>query len=955
MPRWVDRRNGANAREVAFSILMNIPNGQIPTGAAASPLRLREWFDQCVDQPPNQREAWIAKQSLDHAEEAALRRLLAGADSGCALDMAPSERAARIGVAPPNTAAGLVGQTIGAFKLTRLLGQGGMATVFLGEREGKDFRQQVAVKLLSRGLYSEIEQRLFRRERQALAALSHPNIAHLIDGGITDAGIPYIVLEFVDGTSLVEYAADHQLDLRARLLLFVVVCRAVAAAHRLLIVHRDIKPSNILVDGGGQVKLLDFGIAKLLGDTEGGTTRNGIVAMTPAYAAPEQHSGGSISTATDVYSLGVLLQELLLGEQQSVNSSKPRRPSERISEMATDLWSMPMPRATLRNALRGDLDNIVMKALAFEAERRYASAAELADDIERHLGAQPVNAHPPSNWYRTRKFVQRHRGSVATTVTFVLAIIAALAIAIWQAQVARGEAERANAMRGFIVDAFAQAKPSTPRAEPPSIVEVTEQAIATARADQSMSARVRIELLTQLGNVLRGQGRAEASLALSQSNFKEARAQLGDRDSITLYAGHELLQNLIVEGDLAPARELVDTLIASVPSAEAGLRSRMLRDSARIATLEKNQARALNDGSEALRVARAADDEGELSSTLFEFGNMQLSTGDVTGAIATFEETLALRTRNLGARHVNVAAVHTALSRAYRRRGQTDRAVTSARAALDITRAVLPPGHYRLGFQYNALAIALIAQREFVQAGEAAAEALRINRAAYGEAHAETIAALTWVGRTDQLIGDAAKAADELRDAMHRSIARVGVAHADTLAIQASLGEALAGSGAAADGIRELREATDGFAALAKPDPARQALAIEALIRIQLDSGEAADALPHVDQLDRTLATLRSPDAYWIGRATALRARVMQRVGRGDEAIKRYGVAEVELASSSTPDPLLQAEVAIGRAELARESAEASAGERTATALKIFDALRAPPLSLTARAQSLRD
>lgn len=934
---------------------MNVPNSPTAAGADTPSSRLRDLFDRCIDQSAEEREAWIVTHVPDHAEQGALRRLLTASDTAGALDMPPSERAARIGVEPSNTAAGLIGQTIGAFKLTRLLGQGGMATVFLGERDTADFRQQVAVKLLRRGLYSEIEQRLFRRERQALAALSHPNIAHLIDGGITDAGIPYIVLEFVDGMSLVEHAVEHQLDLRARLRLFVVVCRAVAAAHRLLIVHRDIKPSNILVDGDGQVKLLDFGIAKLLGEPEDGSTRSGLAALTPGYAAPEQHTGGTISTATDVYALGVLLQELLLGERPSIQAAVPRRPSARVVELPTDLWSLPMPRAALRAALVGDLDNIVLKALDFEAERRYASAAELADDIERHLGAQPVNAHPPSNWYRTRKFVQRHRGGVATTVAFLLAILAALAIALWQTHVARAQAERANAMRGFIVDAFAQAKPSTPRDEPPSIVEVAEQAIETARADPSLSMPVRIELLTALGNVLRGQGRTESSLALSRSNFEQARVQLGERDPITMQAGHELVQNLIVEADLVPARELVDRLSAAVPANEAGLHARLLRDSARIATLEKNPARALADGAAALRVARAAGDDGELSSTLFEFGNMQLSTGDVAGAIVTYEETLALRTRNLGARHVNVAAVHTALSRAYRRHGEIDRAVQSVRTALDITRSVLPPDHYRLGFQYNALAIALVAQREFADARAAAAEALRINRVAYGEAHFETIGALSWVGRIDLLLGEGTRAVAELREALQLSIARVGAAHADTLAIQASFGEALAGSGAAADGIRELRSATGGFAVLAKPDAARQALAIEAIVRTQLDSGDSTAALSSVDQLDATLTSVRSPDAYWIGRAAVLRALALQRAGRVDESIVQYAAAEAALSASSTRDPLLRAEMAIGRAEVARESADAAAGELTARALEAFDSLRAPPPALNARAQRLRD
>ena len=716
--------------------------------------RLRRLFDLAMDELPAQREQWLETHITDSAERTALQRLLAAAGRDGALDLPSDERAARIGVEPVASLQGLIGQSVGAFKLVRLLGQGGMATVFLGEREGSDFQQQVAIKLLRRGLYSEIEQRLFRRERQALAALSHPNIAHLIDGGITHAGIPYIVLEFVDGMTLVEHAVEHQLDLRARLRLFVVVCRAVAAAHRLLIVHRDIKPSNILVDADGQVKLLDFGIAKLLGEPEDGTTRSGMSALTPGYAAPEQHAGGTISTATDVYALGVLLQELLLGERPSLIAAEPRRPSTRIAELSTDLWSLPMPRAALRSALRGDLDNIVLKALEHEAERRYASAAELADDIERHLGAQPVNAHPPSNWYRTRKFVQRHRGGVATTVAFLLATFAALAIALWQTHVARAEAERANAMRNFIVDAFAQAKPGSPRDEPPNIVEVVDQAIETARADLQLSPRVRIELLTQLGNVLRGQGRMPQAFELLRGNYEQARMQLGEGDPVTLASGRELVLSMYMKGDPAGARELVDRLLDLVPNAEHALHSRLLRDSARIATLEKDNARALADGADALRIARRVGDAGELSSTLFEFGNMQLSTGDLSGAITTYEETLALRTRYLGPRHVNVAAVHTALSRAWRRSGDLDRAVQAVRTALDINRAVLPADHYRLGFQYNALAVGLVAQRDFGAARSAAAEALRINRAANGDAHPETINAMSWVGRIELALGE---------------------------------------------------------------------------------------------------------------------------------------------------------------------------------------------------------
>jgi serine/threonine-protein kinase len=459
---------------------------------------------------------------VDEALRSALLRLLrAAANRRGPMDMPALERAARIGDdAEPDVTQGLIGERVGAFRLTALLGQGGMATVFLGQREGADFHHEVAVKLLRRGLYSEVEQRLFRRERQALASLSHPNIAHLIDGGITASGIPYLAIEFVDGIPITAFVADSQLDVRARLRLFGVVCRAVEAAHRQLIVHRDIKPSNILVTADGTVKLLDFGIAKLLDDDDEKLTRSALVPLTPGYAAPEQYAGGRITTATDVYALGVLLHELLLGERPVATDPVPR-PSSRVAELTTDLWQLPAPRPSLRVALKGDLDNILAKALAIEPERRYPTAAGLADDIERHLDARPVGAHPPSRWYRARKFVRRHRGGVVVSTLLMLAVLASLGIALWQANVARqssmvarDEAMRANAVRDFLVSVFRGAQPGLPSDRRPGIEQLVDDATQQALADRAMSEPVRTDLLIALAEVGQSLGTYDRALDL---------------------------------------------------------------------------------------------------------------------------------------------------------------------------------------------------------------------------------------------------------------------------------------------------------------------------------------------------------------------------------------------------------------------------------------------------------
>ncbi|HEV7489239.1 MAG TPA: serine/threonine-protein kinase, partial [Rhodanobacteraceae bacterium] len=431
--------------------------------------RLRALFDEAVDLSDAQRAAWIDENVADEKERSALERLLEAADTTDRgfLDTPIGEHASRL-TEETGLAENLVGQRIGAFRLVRLLGKGGMAAVFLGAREGNDFRQDVAIKLLRRGLYSEIEQRLFLRERQVLASLNHPNIARLFDGGLTDAGVPYLVMEYVDGKPITHYAKEHALDLSARLDLFLTVCRSVEAAHRALIVHRDIKPSNILVATDGTVKLLDFGIAKLLEENVESAT---LGVYTPDYAAPEQITAQRVTTATDVYALGVLLHELLLGQRPARVTKRPSTVVPNTS--ASTASAANLASAQLRKRLRGDLDNILLKALAPEPEQRYASAGAFAEDIERHIAGQPVTAHPPSGWYRARKFVTRHKVAVLTTAAFLLAIVAALGVALWQAgvareqaQAARGQAARADATRQFLVGVFDQAEPDANLGKP---------------------------------------------------------------------------------------------------------------------------------------------------------------------------------------------------------------------------------------------------------------------------------------------------------------------------------------------------------------------------------------------------------------------------------------------------------------------------------------------------------
>jgi serine/threonine protein kinase/Tfp pilus assembly protein PilF len=363
-----------------------------------------------------------------------------------------------------------VGKRFGAYRILREIGRGGMGAVFLAERADGEFQQQVALKIIRHSFDREIEKH-FRRERQILASLNHPNIAKLIDGGVSETGELFLVMEFIEGEPLVEFAEKQQLTIAERLQLFLDICHAVSFAHQNLIVHRDLKPSNILVTEDGAPKLLDFGLAKLSeqpGVSAGLTdsplvavnaselTQTGFRAFTPAYASPEQILGKSVTTASDVFSLGVILYELLTNEKPFHFEGKSL--DEIIRTVTTGEPSLPSrvvhsgePGGPGRQRqLRGDLDNITLKALQKDLTRRYQFVSELTDDIERHLEHLPISARPNTLSYRVSRFYQRNRVAVSATVFVILALIAGLGIALWQNSKARNENAKAEAINAFL-------------------------------------------------------------------------------------------------------------------------------------------------------------------------------------------------------------------------------------------------------------------------------------------------------------------------------------------------------------------------------------------------------------------------------------------------------------------------------------------------------------------------
>ena len=447
----------------------------------------------------------------------------------------------------------LAGQLVGAYRLTEEIGRGGMGVVYAATRD-EDFQQKVAVKIVKRGMDTDFVLSRFRQERQVLAALSHPNVARLLDGGATEDGRPFLVMEFIEGVPIDRFCDERKLTIQERLKLFREVCAAVGYSHQRLIIHRDIKPSNILVTADGAPKLLDFGIAKLLDSTLASAsyqpTATAARMLTPDYASPEQLRGEEITTVSDVYSLGVLLYFLLIGHLPFnfnagrldvfaglVSEQKPERPSALITRSGKTtaknrgaktgdqaLIKIAGNRATeperLRRYLADDLDNIVLKALRKESDRRYSSVEQLSEDIRRHLEGLPVKARGDNFSYKFRKFVQRHRASVIAAALLFLTLLGGIAATSWQARIARqeslrAEAESERAQRRFnesrrlteslmfeLHDAIRDLQGATPAREllAKKTLEHLDSLIADAENDATLQSELAIAYIN-LGNI----------------------------------------------------------------------------------------------------------------------------------------------------------------------------------------------------------------------------------------------------------------------------------------------------------------------------------------------------------------------------------------------------------------------------------------------------------------------
>ena len=804
---------------------------------------LSPYLDEALEIPTSDRGAWLESVfARDPAIARDLQKLLAERD----LLRGSSFLEAAVPLSPALLTQSLEGQTVGAYRLLSCIGQGGMGSIWLAERCDGRFEGRAAVKLLNIALIGRAGEERFRREGTILARLAHPNIARLIDAGITDAGQPYLILEHVAGMNIDRYCNEHALRVDARVRLFLDVLEAVIHAHANLIVHRDIKPANVLVTDDGRIKLLDFGIAKLLQEDgrwdqpgqESALTREAGTALTPEYAAPEQISRGVITTATDVYALGVLLFVLLTGQHpagaavqspltliRAIVDTEPSRVSDAVAE-GTARETRHASRcgttiSKLRRSLRGDLDTIVAKALKKTPDQRYASAAAFAEDVRRYLRQEPISARPDTFGYSAMKFVRRHVQGLTIAALFTLALGGSTtfytARLARERDRARREAAKATRVSELMVGLLSGADPIANRAtaEGPTVRTLLDAGAEQARRDLVDQPDVQADILTVLGRIYRRMG-------------------VFDRAQV-------LLEQALAVGQRAY-------------------------------------------GGDDLRVAQ----------TLNDLGVLLTDKGDYAGAARHLEQALSIRRTRLGPQHADVAVTLVELGRVYQDLGFNQRADPLLRESLDIRRRVLGEDHRETAVSLSAVASVLRLNGDLTGAETLLRRSLELNRKTRGEYHANTGSSLHDLAVVTASRGDYRTAESMLRQALVIHRRALGESHPNVATTLNSLSRVLVEQGR----YDEAADALDRALAIARPALGRdhQLVAIYTLnlaaVQLKRKNAAAAETLARDGLRIRSLAPGLVPnrrrtfpeDDWSIGGATSLVGASLLALGRVPEA-----------------------------------------------------------------------
>jgi len=781
---------------------------------------LNVYLDQALDLPIGRREEWLRElESKEPTIAAEIRRLLA---SGAT---ARFESFLNEPVTPaPMTPA--AGEALGSFRILRELGQGGMAVVYLAERADGHYSQQVALKVLRFGLKGSQAQFHFTQERQILASLDHQSIARLIDAGITISGLPYLVMEYVEGVPIDRYCDEHRLAIDARLKLFLQVADAVRYAHRHLIVHRDLKPSNIVVTREGTVKLLDFGIAKLLApgrfEHAAPPTLDGLRLMTPEYASPEQVRGEQVTTATDIYQLGILLYVLLTGREpypvrgrtpieafRAICETEPVRPSTAIGRTEEDdparvqwLEGISLTRATnphrLRRSLRTDLDAIILKALRKEPAQRYTSVEWFVDDIRRHQAGLAVSAYNGVWAYHARKFVRRH--AMVLTVAGVAILTVAFLTTWYTIQLAnernraRLEATSATQVAEFLASVF---RGSSSRVANGSTTarELLDRGAARIETELANQPKIRARLLNVIGDVylqydLDEQARPLLERALQQNTELFGRNSKEAADSLVALAA------LARDGDDLPKALELFKEVLRIREQVLGPHHVSVADT--LSSLSATYAR-LGDAPSALRTSERAldiykhsldpDDERILSATNI-FAAAAIDAGDLRRARAEWEQLLPRIARSLGTNHRNYASVIGNLGYLRIELGEYDGVEQQLKRSIEIYEQLYGTDHGSINIRRVVLGLLYQYTGRLRESMEMFEHAIDSQRRLAGSSDRLEAHALLGMADTLRSRGHFDQAIQKLQETLELRRKLVGTSHDDYAQALQSLGEA---------------------------------------------------------------------------------------------------------------------------------------------------------------------
>jgi serine/threonine-protein kinase len=857
---------------------------------------------------------------------------------------------------------------LGPYRLVRRIGRGGMGVVYLATRADGQFDKQVALKLVRRGLDTDEILERFRRERQILARLEHPHIARLLDGGIAPDGRPYLVMDYVQGEPITTFCNRQAAGIEERLRLFREVCETVQYAHRNLIIHRDLKPSNILVNDAGEVKLLDFGVAKLLadGEHEGSPTltRAGLRPMTPEYAAPEQLLDAPLTTAADVYSLGVVLHELLTGRRPERAGMDGGTTGSKGSGAGLPLPSRVVAReqtraGRLRRALQGDLDTIVLKALQPDPARRYRTVEALVEDLDRHRDGLPIRARRDTWGYRAGKFLSRHAWGTAAAALVALSLAGGMAGTLWQARQARREAAKAREVKEFTMRLFEVSDPHQGHPVDLSARDLLDRGARRIDEELRTQPEIQAEMMQMLVRIDMTLGNFESGTTLLERSLTLRRRLNGDDSLEVASALHDLGAMQSEKGDYKEAE-------ATLRDALTRRERRLGPDDAGLAPILSNLGEVLaatgkyEEGERAYRRALAinrralGEDDLEVAMSLSDLGTLLYSHGRFGEAGDLLREALRIREARTPETDYDTNTVRHNLGGTLAAQGDFEAAVPLLRQVVKSRRASLGPRHPLLAVSLDVLANALREQGDYDEAAALFAEALDIRRDAQGpdgpdvaktlnniafldfrrgdlaasrRGYEHAIAAwektfppdhpMTLVSRNGwgMVIGEAGeeeRAEGILRDALAKRTARLGEAHLQTAQSQHALGLLLARRGA-------LKEAED---LLRRAAGTRRSQLGEKHFSVAATEEALAGVLRDAGRLEESLATYR--EALSVDRAVFRQPAAPQTA----DALVGMGRTLLLLGRPAEAEPLLREGLATRRARLVpgdRRTAEAMA------------------------------